>query len=156
MWESRRLPLGTWHNPGPGYFPVLLAVVLLVLGGLVAVMGGRSLRVAAVGWGEAGLALVILGVCAFICLGLERLGYRLTMLAALLFLVWLVERRSLTAALVFAFALAVGSFYLFDTLLRVPLPRGPFKQGAEFERFFDADAQRLAEGVRKVGRIEQK
>jgi len=31
-----------------------------------------------------------------------------------------------------------------------------FKQGAEFQKFFDADAQRLAEGVRKVGRIEQK
>jgi len=31
-----------------------------------------------------------------------------------------------------------------------------FKQGAEFQKFFDADAQRLGEGVRKVGRIEQK
>jgi len=31
-----------------------------------------------------------------------------------------------------------------------------FKQGADFQKFFDADAQRLAEGVRKVGRIEQK
>src|SRR5215475_12211428 len=26
----------------------------------------------------------------------------------------------------FALALAVGTFWLFDTLLRVPLPRGPF------------------------------
>ena len=126
MWESRRLPLGTWHHPGPGYFPVLLAGVLLVLGALVALMGGHGPRVAAVGWSEAGQALVILGVCAFICLGLERLGYRLTMLAALLFLVWRVERRPLATALVFAFALAFGSFLLFDTLLRVPLPRGPF------------------------------
>jgi tripartite-type tricarboxylate transporter receptor subunit TctC len=31
-----------------------------------------------------------------------------------------------------------------------------FKQGADFQKFFDADAHRLAEGVRKVGRIEQK
>jgi tripartite-type tricarboxylate transporter receptor subunit TctC len=29
-----------------------------------------------------------------------------------------------------------------------------FRQGAEFERFFDADARRLAEGVKRVGRIE--
>ena len=29
-----------------------------------------------------------------------------------------------------------------------------FKQGEEFQRFFDADARRLAEGVRKVGRVE--
>jgi tripartite-type tricarboxylate transporter receptor subunit TctC len=31
-----------------------------------------------------------------------------------------------------------------------------FKQGDEFQRFFDADARRLAEGVRKVGRVEEK
>jgi len=31
-----------------------------------------------------------------------------------------------------------------------------FKQGDEFQRFFEADAARLAEGVRRVGRIEQK
>jgi len=31
-----------------------------------------------------------------------------------------------------------------------------FKQGEEFQRFFDADARRLAEGVRKVGKIEIK
>ncbi|HEV8308932.1 MAG TPA: tripartite tricarboxylate transporter substrate binding protein [Methylomirabilota bacterium] len=31
-----------------------------------------------------------------------------------------------------------------------------FKQGEEFQRFFEADARRLAEGVRKVGRVEPK
>lgn len=31
-----------------------------------------------------------------------------------------------------------------------------FKQGEEFQRFFEADAARLAEGVRRVGRIEPK
>ena len=31
-----------------------------------------------------------------------------------------------------------------------------FKQGVEFQRFFDADAKRLAEGVRKVGKVEAK
>jgi tripartite-type tricarboxylate transporter receptor subunit TctC len=31
-----------------------------------------------------------------------------------------------------------------------------FKQGAEFQKFFEADAKRLADGVKKVGRIETK
>jgi tripartite-type tricarboxylate transporter receptor subunit TctC len=31
-----------------------------------------------------------------------------------------------------------------------------FKQGGEFRRFFEADARRLAEGVRKVGKVETK
>jgi putative tricarboxylic transport membrane protein len=126
MWESRALPLGTWRQPGPGYFPVLLAALLLVLGALVWAMGGGGAPVASVGWSEARHAVVILAVGAFICFGLERLGYRLTILAALVFLVRLVERKRLLGAAVFAFALSFGSYYLFDTLLRVPLPRGPF------------------------------
>jgi tripartite-type tricarboxylate transporter receptor subunit TctC len=31
-----------------------------------------------------------------------------------------------------------------------------FKQGDEFQKFFDADARRLAEGVRRVGRVDDK
>ena len=31
-----------------------------------------------------------------------------------------------------------------------------FKQGADFQKFFDADARRLADGVRKVGRVEDR
>jgi tripartite-type tricarboxylate transporter receptor subunit TctC len=31
-----------------------------------------------------------------------------------------------------------------------------FKQGEEFKMFFEADARRLAEGVRRVGRVEEK
>jgi tripartite-type tricarboxylate transporter receptor subunit TctC len=31
-----------------------------------------------------------------------------------------------------------------------------FKQGADFQKFFEADARRLAEGVRRVGRVEVK
>jgi tripartite-type tricarboxylate transporter receptor subunit TctC len=31
-----------------------------------------------------------------------------------------------------------------------------FKQGEEFQKFFDADARRLAEGVRRVGKLEVK
>ena len=126
LWESRTLPLGTLRNPGPAYMPVLLAGALLILGVLVIAMGGRSVGIMAVGWSEARRALLVLGVSAFIALGLERLGYRLTMLVALLFLVWLVERRSFALAAVFALGMAFGSFYLFDTLLRVPLPRGPW------------------------------
>ena len=31
-----------------------------------------------------------------------------------------------------------------------------FRQGADFQRFFDADAKRLAAGVQKVGKVESK
>lgn len=126
LWESRRLPLGTWRTPGPAYMPVLLALLLLVAGCLIAVMGVRAARLAAVGWEEGRHAVVILGAGAFAALALERLGYRATVLIVVGFLVTVVERKGLVLATALALGLAFGSFYLFSTVLRVPLPRGPF------------------------------
>src|SRR5215467_1267171 len=79
IFESRTLPLGSLHNPGPAYMPVLLAVVLLAFGVLVVVTGARAVRLRDLGWTESRHAAAILGTCAFTALALERLGYRLTM-----------------------------------------------------------------------------
>ncbi|HEY3067535.1 MAG TPA: tripartite tricarboxylate transporter TctB family protein [Methylomirabilota bacterium] len=124
--ESRRLPLGTLQNPGPAYMPILLALILGVGGVLIAVFGGGAPALRDVGWSEWRHAVAILVACSFSALALERLGYRLTMACVLAFLVAVVERKGILLALVLAIGLAAGSFYLFDTLLRVPLPRGPF------------------------------
>jgi tripartite-type tricarboxylate transporter receptor subunit TctC len=50
-------------------------------------------------------------------------------------------------------AVAVPEFTAAMDKLQTPIA---FKQGDEFRRFFDADARRLADGVRKVGRVEDK
>ena len=50
---------------------------------------------------------------------------------------------------------AVGDLEFKTAMDRLETPIA-FKQGEEFQRFFEADAKRLAEGVRKVGRIETK
>src|SRR2546426_10706100 len=77
LFESRTLPLGSLHNPGPAYMPVLLALVLLVFATLLAAWGaGQPIRT--VGWTEWRHAVAILGACAFAALALERLGYPLT------------------------------------------------------------------------------
>jgi Tripartite tricarboxylate transporter TctB family len=123
--ESRKLPLGSLRAPGPAYMPVGLALILLVFGIAVLVMGRQAPTVASVGWREWRHAAAIIGTCAFSALALERLGYRLTMTVGVILLVGLVERKGVVITLAFALALAFGSFLLFDTLLRVPLPRGP-------------------------------
>jgi putative tricarboxylic transport membrane protein len=120
----QRLPLGSVGNPGPAYFPGLLAVLLLAAGLAVAALGGAGPRAASLDWREWRHGVAIFAACAFCALALERLGYRLTIFVALGFLVGVVERKSPAATLVFAAALALGTFWLFDTLLRVPLPRG--------------------------------
>jgi hypothetical protein len=126
LWESRKYPLGSLHNPGPGYMPVLLATLLLLFGLLVLATGARSEPFSALRWGEGRHAAAILGTCAFTALALERLGYRLTMLLALAVLIGIVERRRPLVAVAVSAGVAFGSFYLFNTLLRVLLPLGPF------------------------------
>jgi hypothetical protein len=126
LWESRRLPLGTLHTPGPAYMPVVLALLLLLFGALIAATGGHAGRLTRHGWPEWRHAAAIVGACAFAAWGLERLGYRLTIAVTLGFLLGVVERKGLLCTVVLMLALALGSFFLFNTLLRVPLPRGPF------------------------------
>ncbi len=126
LWQSLQLPLGSLRHPGPAYMPALLAVLLILFGIAVAVFGGASGPFAAVAWTEWRHALAIFGACAFAAVALERLGYRLTMGVVLAFLLGAVERKHPLLTLALAVGVAAGSFFLFNTVLRVPLPRGPF------------------------------
>ena len=126
IWESRAFPLGSLHRPGPAYMPVLLAALLIAFGVAVALMGGRAARLGEVGWHEWRHAVAIFGACAFAAWGLDRLGYRLTMAVVLAFLLLGLERVRPLVGLGLTVGMAWGSYYLFDRLLKVPLPRGPF------------------------------
>ena len=67
--------------------------------------------------------LVACGVAVF---ALERIGYRLTMIALLIFMLGVVERKRPVMTMLVAFGFAFLSYYLFATLLKVQLPRGPW------------------------------
>ncbi len=122
--ETRGLPLGTTHGPGPGYMPLLLAAILAALAlPLVIRGGGTPLR--QLEWAEAGHAAAILGASVFMAVALDPLGYRITMALFLLFLFGAVQRRRILVAVALAAGLAVASHWMFDVALKVPLPRGP-------------------------------
>jgi putative tricarboxylic transport membrane protein len=124
VWERRVLPLGTTSHPGPGYVPLLLAILLIVFGAILIVRGKGARPLRSLGWPEAPHALAILGCCLFVTALMEKIGYRLTMLIALGFLFGVMERIKLWLTLVLTFGFSLGTFWLFDSLLRVPLPRG--------------------------------
>jgi hypothetical protein len=124
--ESRKLPLGSLRNPGPAYLPVVLALLLLAFAIAIFTLGAGAPLVRRLGWSEWRTAVAILVVCIFAALALERLGYRITIAVSLLFLIGIVERKSVGLTVGVALGLAAGTFFLFETMLRVPLPRGPF------------------------------
>lgn len=126
IWESRQLPLGTLRQPGPAFIPILLALLLLMFAVFLVLTSSRAPSLSSITWSEWRHALAILAASLFSVFAIERLGYRLTVLLVLGFLVKLLEQRSWIVSLSFAFTLSFGSFFLFYTILRVPLPQGPF------------------------------
>ncbi len=125
-WMNRAYPIGTLAEPGPGYVPLLLAIFMGVMGVLVALGGGKSEPLAAMEWTEAKRAFALLVACGVAAFALERLGYRITMAALLIFFLGVMERRKpmMVAAVGIGFSLV--TYYLFATLLRVPLPVSPW------------------------------
>jgi hypothetical protein len=124
VWERRVLPLGTAYRPGPGYFPLLLAILLIIFGAILIIRGKGTPSIRSVSWPEAPHAIAILGCCIFTTLFMETIGYRLTLLLVMGFLFGVMERIKLWLTLLLTFGFSFGTFWLFDTLLRVPLPRG--------------------------------
>ena len=126
LWECRKIPFGFLAEPGPGAVPLILAIALLAFS-IAVIAGGRAgRRFADVRWTEWRHAAAILASCAFMALAIERIGYRLTVLVALLFLTSVVEKKGWIAGAVYAGCFAFGTHYLFNHVLGVPLPQGPF------------------------------
>jgi hypothetical protein len=118
---------GTLAKPGAGIFPAAIGGVLLVLGliwvmqvilGLVRREGDSSTPDAR--------GAVRIGISVAVILGfsllLGTLGYQLTMLAAMLILLFFVARTKWWLNLILAFVFAAGTFLLFDFVLGVHLP----------------------------------
>lgn len=122
-WQNRAYPVGSLQEPGPGYMPLLLAVFLGLMGLLIMAWGGKSTPLAAIPWPEAKRALVIMLVCLVGSFALERLGYRITIIAMLIVFLGVLERRRPWMVLLVSIGFSFISFYVIGDLLDVPLPR---------------------------------
>src|SRR5687767_2809099 len=125
-WENRVYPIGTLQEPGPGYLPMLLVIFLGALGLLIALWGIRSEPLAAMKWTESKRAVLILVICGIATFALERLGYRITVIALLVLFLGVLERRRPVPVALVALGFSFASFYLVADVLHVPLPRSPW------------------------------
>lgn len=96
----------------------------MILGGILVIRGGRGESFRTLQWPEGRHALAILGCCLFATFAMEDIGYRITMIIILGFLFGIVERLKLWQIFTLTAALALGTFWVFDSFLKVPLPRG--------------------------------
>jgi hypothetical protein len=126
IWQNRAYPLGSLASPGPGSVPLMLAVILGALGLLIILRGGNAPLLNSIDWSEGRRGIVLLIACGVATFALERIGYRLTMIALLVFILGVVERKKPLATGLVAFGFAFVSYFLFATLLKVQLPRSPW------------------------------
>jgi putative tricarboxylic transport membrane protein len=119
-----RLDPGTSKLPGPGFFPLLVALSMGGLGAWLFLRPGPAAKPAPPGtsrWGPFFIALFSLLAYAAV---LDRLGYLISTFGFLAVQLRWVEKRNWTLSLMTA-ALAAGiSLFLFRALLKVPLPVG--------------------------------
>jgi hypothetical protein len=119
-----KLDPGTSKLPGPGFFPLLIALTMGGLGGWLFLRPGpaeKSLRSGDSQWIPFSLALLsLIGYAAI----LDGFGYLLSTFGFLVVQLRWVEKRGWITSLLTA-ALAAGiSLLLFRVLLKVPLPVG--------------------------------
>jgi putative tricarboxylic transport membrane protein len=117
-------------HPGPSLFPRLLAGLMAVFGGFLSVQGLRARDVTdEVEWlrlhrnsGFINAMVILAGVLAYIFL-VERVGFLLMGALIIFFIMWRLQVRLLTAAVV-AIAFNTLVYILFAKILRVPLSLG--------------------------------
>jgi putative tricarboxylic transport membrane protein len=122
--ETRVLPLGTHQVPGPGYLPLLLALILGVLGLCLIFTKKKAPPFRSLKWPEGLHALALVACCFFATFAIDALGYRVTMILVLGFLFGVMERMKVWWVLLLTLGLSWGSYYIFNNVLMVILPRG--------------------------------
>jgi putative tricarboxylic transport membrane protein len=125
--ESAKLPFGTIHNPGQGFFPWWASVLVVLFATSLLIQALRS-RASATGDEPGRLAkvvalLVVLAAYTFL---LDPLGYPICTFLLVLFMLGVLDPQRWPVALGMAALTAVGTYVLFAIWLSVPLPRGPF------------------------------
>jgi putative tricarboxylic transport membrane protein len=125
LYESSKLPFGTIHSPGPGFFPWWTSALIVLLA-LVLALQALASRSSGVGEGQgriAKVALLLVALSAYVFL-LDPLGYLICTFLLVLFMLRVTDPQPWTVALSMALITAVGSYVVFAVWLSVPLPRG--------------------------------
>ncbi len=121
-WQARHYELGSLRQMGPGYFPLVLGVLLAVVGGLILLGGLRTAPAApAAPFSWRAPVAICAGLSAFAVLG--RWGGLLPASFVSVFLAALGDRRNNpAAAAALAAAMTLAALVVFHFVLRIQLP----------------------------------
>ena len=126
--EAGKFSFGSLRVPQTAFFPVVLAILLLVfslilIGSVVrgAETGRGPERIEAEGWFRIGATLATLTGFA---LALERLGFLLSTFLLMVLLLRAIEPQSWSKVIAVALVTSLAAYAIFGWLLGIPLPAG--------------------------------
>ncbi|OGP69244.1 MAG: hypothetical protein A2169_09720 [Deltaproteobacteria bacterium RBG_13_47_9] len=124
------LEIGTPKEPGPGLFPLLIGSLVSVFSGGVLILATFSKESKksnvvdlwrGLSWSKAAYTVIALFVYSLL---LNILGFLITTFLLLIFLMKVVEPQKTKVAVPISVLASVLSYWIFDRILQVQLPRG--------------------------------
>jgi hypothetical protein len=125
--SSSLMPMGRLQEPGPGFFPLALSAILLVISGLGIVSARPSAEDLArlePFWGDMKTPVKIVLATGLAVLAFEPIGFLITSSCFLVLLFLWVSRYPWWKAILFGIAGGFSGWFCFVKLLGVPMPGG--------------------------------
>lgn len=122
-----KLPFGTLKSPHVGFFPLIVAILLGILSlcllwqAIKEKEGISFFWSSSEGWKRISLTFGALFATA---ISFERLGYVISTLLLMAFLLRVIGRQKWSVVIMTAFLSALGFYLVFGILLKSPLPTG--------------------------------
>jgi len=132
LFFSIQLPMGRWNEPGPGVFPITLSILLLVSGVSWFILGkrgaGEKSQEEKADWRDIintlSTPLKIVGITALLILAFNRMGYIAASSLYIFVLLFWVSRYRVIVSILLGLSIGIGSWYFFEKVLAVQLPKG--------------------------------
>ncbi len=129
-WGASAMPYGTIHEPGPGFFPFWLGILLTGMSLWLIIRESRGKASSAmirdllsekIRWGK-----VLAALAALVAYGvlMEHVGFIIVTFLFLAFLLWFVDPQPWKKVIGWALCGSVGCYLIFEVWLKLRLPAG--------------------------------
>lgn len=130
IWAALGLPFGNLHNPGPGFFPFWLGLIMgamsigLIVQTTLAKRNVRTIRNILeedVRWSKVLLVLVALILYGFL---MDTIGFLIMTFLLMVVLLRFIETQSWKVVIGWALVGSVGAYLIFEVWMKLRLPKG--------------------------------
>jgi hypothetical protein len=119
---SGDLPTGQLSMPGSGFLPKIVAGFMILFGALLVLRAKEGPLFSSIVWDDGKHALLVTAITAAAISLYTVLGFIVTMVAMMIALLIVIERRTPLRAAAYSVAVALITFIVFSYLLKTPLP----------------------------------